>query len=250
MDDAELTLRRTQMGRGISSIGTSAVTARVEDGWWIVLTGAPSPDMNMALLHRNDDEALALVLRSMEDVGCPALMMFAGEGRSLASQLPTGWVDVGAMPIMAVDLARTPTIPDSRVRRAGAADISALTALLAESYGMDPSAVTAMTSSAGRDDGLSLWILEQDGMGVSMVATHRDGASVSVWAMGTPARFGRRGYGRALLAHVLHEARQDGARQGLLGATPAGFPLYDATGWHTFDEWQIFTNATSAQFSH
>jgi GNAT superfamily N-acetyltransferase len=107
-----------------------------------------------------------------------------------------------------------------------------------------------MTSSAGRDDGLSLWILEQDGMGVSMVATHRDGASVSVWAMGTPARFGRRGYGRALLAHVLHEARQDGARQGLLGATPAGFPLYDATGWHTFDEWQIFTNATSAQFSH
>ena len=36
----------------------------------------------------------------------------------------------------------------------------------------------------------------------------------------------------------------------LLGATPAGFPLYDGTGWLAFDEWQIFTNATSAQFSH
>lgn len=54
---------------------------------------------------------------------------------------------------------------------------------------------------------------------------------VSVWMMGTPARFARRGYA-------------------LLGATPAGQPLYEATGWRSVDEWQVFPNSTPAQFSH
>jgi hypothetical protein len=43
-------------------------------------------------------------------------------------------------------------------------------------------------------------------------------------------------------------AAADGVRVGLLGATPAGKPLYDATGWTTLEDWQIFTNRESAQF--
>ena len=250
MDAHELALRRTQMGRGITCLAAANMESAVEDGWWLVLTGAPSPDMNMALLHRDNRTDLAHVLERVAHIDCPALLMFAGEGRSLASLLPAGWDDVGAMPVMAVDLAQTPTLPDPRVRRAGPADITTLTQLLAESYGMDPSLVEAMPAVAGRDSDLVLWLLEHDGVAVSMVATFHDGDSVSVWAMGTPQRFGRLGYARALLAHVLHEAEQNGAEVGLLLATPAGFPLYDATGWRTFEEWRIFTNATSAQFSH
>jgi len=67
--------------------------------------------------------------------------------------------------------------------------------------------------------------------------------------MGTPQRFGRRGYGKAILASVLDTAREDGAVLGLLGATPAGLPLYEATGWQTQETWDLFTDATSAQFS-
>ena len=67
---------------------------------------------------------------------------------------------------------------------------------------------------------------------------------VSIWTMSTPERFRRQGYARALLETVLAEAVAEGAHTGVLGATPAGFPLYDATGWKTVDEWQLFLRAS------
>jgi GNAT superfamily N-acetyltransferase len=72
----------------------------------------------------------------------------------------------------------------------------------------------------------------------------------SIWAMSTPPAFARRGYARALLASVLDWAKTDGATVGLLGATEPGFPLYESTGWTTFEEWQLYVNAPSAQFAH
>lgn len=74
------------------------------------------------------------------------------------------------------------------------------------------------------------------------------GDTFAVWCMSTPERFARRGYGGSLLASVLEQARNRGARTALLGATPAGFPLYEATGWTTFETWDVYTNAESAQF--
>jgi len=53
-----------------------------------------------------------------------------------------------------------------------------------------------------------------------------------------------------LLADVLARARLEGASIGLLGATPAGRPLYDATGWTTLEEWQLFLSSDSTQFGH
>ena len=43
-------------------------------------------------------------------------------------------------------------------------------------------------------------------------------------------------------------AAADGVSVGLLGATPAGKPLYDATDWTTMQDWQIYTTSESAQF--
>lgn len=53
MDEAELAQRRTQMGHGIACLADADMEAAVGEGRWRVLTGAPSPDMNMALLHRD-----------------------------------------------------------------------------------------------------------------------------------------------------------------------------------------------------
>lgn len=250
MDETELARRRTEMGAGFSSMVTDPAFARVEEGWWLALTGAPSPDVNMALVHRDDPDALSQALALVGAAGCPALLMFAGSGRGLTSGLPQGWQDVGEMPIMTVDLAETPLAADPRVRLAGADDVDDLTALLSEAFGVEPAEAGLLTSMAGRDGGMSLWLLEDEGVAVSMVATTQIGDSTSIWAMSTPSRLGRRGYGRALLAHVLHEAVASGATIGLLGATPAGLPLYEATGWRTVERWQLFTNAPSAQFAH
>ncbi|MEP6816945.1 MAG: GNAT family N-acetyltransferase [Marmoricola sp.] len=96
---------------------------------------------------------------------------------------------------------------------------------------------------------MSIWLLEVDIEAVSTVTTCRVQDTVSVWCMATPTRHARRGYGKALLASVQESAHQDGAVLGLLGATPAGLPLYDATGWQTQETWDLYTGAASAQFS-
>jgi GNAT superfamily N-acetyltransferase len=91
-------------------------------------------------------------------------------------------------------------------------------------------------------------VLEDNGDAVSTVLTARVEDTVSLWRMATPPRFARRGHGRALLRAVLHWAAEDGAAVGLLGATPAGEPLYRTTGWSVIESWNICLNANSAQF--
>ena len=67
--------------------------------------------------------------------------------------------------------------------------------------------------------------------------------------MATPEAFARRGFARALLADAMARAHGAGAEVGLLMATAAGKLLYDATGWTTLEEWQVYANSGSAQFS-
>jgi GNAT superfamily N-acetyltransferase len=120
-----------------------------------------------------------------------------------------------------------------------------------EAFGLPVDDVALMLGPATSGEGsLRAWLLEEDGEVVSALVSGHVDDSISLWSMATPARLARRGYGRVLLASVLAHAQADGARIGLLGATPAGLPLYSATGWATVEEWHIFTNATSAQFAH
>lgn len=51
-----------------------------------------------------------------------------------------------------------------------------------------------------------------------------------------------------MIADTMARAGSQGVEVGLLGATPAGKPLYDATGWSTLEDWEIYTNGSSAQF--
>jgi hypothetical protein len=68
-------------------------------------------------------------------------------------------------------------------------------------------------------------LLEQDGEAVSALMTSRVGDALTLGCMSTPERFGRHGFGRALLADTMARAASDGVKVGLLGATPAGKPL-------------------------
>ena len=110
-------------------------------------------------------------------------------------------------------------------------------------------AVRPVVERTASEAGIVFWLLDDDGAAVSTVMTAQVDDIVSVWCMGTPERFGRRGYARAILAHVLDVASRQDAETGLLGATPAGKPLYDATGWQTLEEWQLYVNAQSMQFN-
>lgn len=252
MDVNDLALRQGQMGRAAAAMAPGhAMEHRVESGSWLVLTGAPSPDVKMVLVHEGDESALADLLHRIEDLSCPALVMLAGDGLELAGGFPEGWDAAGVMPMMTVALAAPPTTPDDRVRLAGPNDVELLTALLAESYGL-PHWIAAIIGEATARKGTDLqaWLLEESGQPVLTVTTGRHDDTVSVWAMGTPEQLGHRGHARALLAAVLDRARNDGAMLGPLSATAVGQSSHEATGWRTVEDWQIFTNAAPAPLSN
>jgi predicted GNAT family acetyltransferase len=248
----ELERRRTQMGRSIRGWGViPGAVMEVADGHWAFLSGAPSPDDNIALVQSADRAALDRVLGLVEQLGAPALVMLTGDASEHA--MPEGWQDVGTMPFMRADLAEVPANPDPRVRVAGPDDLDATVSLLSDAYRMEPAisrraAEPVLTGATAEHGDMRFWLLVDDGTPVSTVLDARTEDVITLWCMATPERFGRRGYARALLGHVLHAARAEAITIGLLAASPAGKPLYDATGWRTLEEWRLFLRGTSVQF--
>ena len=251
MGDVDIAERRRQMGKALREWAcTPRMIHSVQDGSWTFLSGLPSADVNMALVHGGDPEELVGVIGAIDTIAAPALLMFAGDGLALAGRAGAGWAHVGVMPFMAADVASTPQQLDDRIRRAGREDADAIVMLWADAFGLAPDIaapiVEATLGYVGTD--MSAWLLEVDGQPMSTVTTSRVDDVVTIWCMATPERFARRGYGRALLADAMARAASAGVQVGLLGATPAGRPLYDATGWKTLEDWQIYTNGDSAQF--
>lgn len=66
----------------------------------------------------------------------------------------------------------------------------------------------------------------------SVTLTHH-GDTTGIWAMGTDPESQSRGIGRRLLSTVLSKTRDRGAKRFFLGATPAGYPLYEKLGFKT-----------------
>ncbi len=240
------------MGRGCQPWvvhGGPHATGEVAGGAWWMLTGAPSPDANMALVHDGDARTLATTRQAVEAAGYPTLFMLAGRSKDI--ELDGGWQHVGAMPLMSSALNDEHLRSDRRVRQADESDFETVVELLADAYGMthEVAEVCALVLRVEQDT-MCVWLLVEREQAVSTVMTTHVDDAVCVWCMGTPERFARRGYGRALLGDVLRRAKNAGASTGLLGATPPGKPLYEATGWHALEEWELFVNAESAQFPH
>lgn len=252
MDSSEVSLRRDQMGQAAVAImrGGPAPIVDLGEGYWMALSGAPSPDLNMALVSSGGAPAVAAVLDRVTNSGIPTLFMLAGECQSEVLSEP--WDQVGEMPFMASALTSDQLVSDPRVRRAGLDDAVVVCQLMAEAFGIDEDMVKGVTDGVLRDGSgkTNIWLLVDDEGPISAVLTSIVDEAVTVWCMSTPQRFARRGFGRAVLAHALLEAKSDGAIVGLLGATPAGKPLYDSTGWTTLESWRLFASVDSAQFSH
>ncbi len=242
--DAALVRRR--MGAAFASVPPrSDILVRYEPGWWAALSELAAPDANMVLIHEDDAEAVGEALALVNQRGMPALFMFAGAAEPLAAVLPSEWNHVGAMPVMTKQLGGEQD--DARVRAAGVEDVPVCSALMRQAFGLPPEVCDFFATTLIPSPG-TFWILEDDGEPVSAVFAHQVDDSVSIWCMSTPPSAQRKGYGRALLGAALARAAADGATWGALGATEAGYPLYDATGWTTTDQWQLYVNATSEQF--
>ena len=68
---------------------------------------------------------------------------------------------------------------------------------------------------------------------VGTVTLIQQGDTAGIWSMATDTTRQRSGIGRRLLSTALAEARTQGVRRFFLGATPAGFRLYESLGFAT-----------------
>lgn len=75
--------------------------------------------------------------------------------------------------------------------------------------------------------GLDVYLAASEGKVVGAVTFTHHGDTTGVWGMGIDTAFQGRGVGRRLLSAAMAQARSRGARRFFLGATPAGFPLYE-----------------------
>jgi GNAT superfamily N-acetyltransferase len=249
-DGALLDRRRAQLGASLlGSVAGERAVARAGDGWWLVLSGAPSPDGNTGLVFSPDARVLQEVVAEVERTGLPTALLTAGAAPD--HLLPAPWQAAGSMPFMSVELAATRTARDARVRQAMPPDLDTLVALLVEAFGLQPDIATAVVQPvlAGSAP-IEFWLLEDGADAVATVMTARFEDVVTLWCMATLPERTRRGLGGALLAHVLADAADDGATTGLLGASPAGESLYRSTGWACLEVWRVHSNAPSVQHAH
>ena len=80
---------------------------------------------------------------------------------------------------------------------------------------------------------LEIYSASIEGRLVGSVTLTHHGDTVGIWAMATDPEVQSRGIGRRLLSTAMSECRESGARRFFLGATPAGFPLYEKLGFET-----------------
>jgi GNAT superfamily N-acetyltransferase len=88
--------------------------------------------------------------------------------------------------------------------------------------------------------GLSAWVMVQDGLAVTTTWSFIRGTDCGIYAVETLSRWRRRGLARALVQHVLHDAREQGARTASLQSTAMGQPLYEVLGFEAsgrYEEW-------------
>ena len=245
MSDVDISVARNQMGRAFEFWATSpGMSHEVLSGSWHFLSGFPSADVNMAMIHADDNDALAITLSAITNMNVPTLLFLAAAGKELSNRLPDEWTNVGVFPFMAKQLNASVDEFDYRVSVALLDDTAEVVGLLADSFLLEPNIFSFLIDTLKNpDSAVDIWVLKDNGVAVSTATTMLVDDALTVWCMATPPQFARKGYGKALLGEVLSRSAANGARIGLLGATDAGRPLYEATGWETLEGWDVYVNA-------
>lgn len=216
---------------------------RVTAEWWVACSGQRSVTYNVACCQSSDNQVLLdCCLQPILDVGRPAIIMLAGPGLATAQKLAdSGWVGVGALPLMTLTEVATPD-GDNRARALDEEDLPAARGLLADTYGLDDaSASAAVPDRAVADPDMGVWGLFDGDRLVSSFTSVTENGMVVVWSMATRPECQGRGYGRQLLQAVLSSELDQGATGSLLQSSAAGEKLYRGLGYTVVEYWQLWS---------
>lgn len=251
----ESVLRRLTNEALCSLLGQAAgFEARARPGLQLVLSNEPVADMNMLVVGAGADPGLFQEMaRACLARELPFLIMFFPEAGNdldpIAAEL--GLTYAVEFPIMVRDDAPIEPggNPDVEVTRAaGAADAAANADVMASAYSMPREcALRAMPAAFTSGPGADVYIARLNGEAVGSVTLTHHGDTTGIWAMGTNTKLQRGGIGLRLLSTAMARARDGGARRFFLGATPAGYRLYEKLGFKDVCTTRVWVSGVTHQ---
>jgi ribosomal protein S18 acetylase RimI-like enzyme len=206
-----------------------------------VTTGEPVADLNYIVAgHRaTENGAFRAACTTFISKRLPFLaILFPGAGPGATQTAgDLGLVHVVDFPFMVPE--DGPIDPEGNdsvvVRRAiGAAAAEANAQVLSSGFGMPEDAVRRVLPASLVDaPNVDVFLASIEDDVVGTVTVIHQGDTAGIWSMATDSTQQRSGIGRRLLSTALAETRRQGARRFFLGATPAGYRLYESMGFAT-----------------
>ena len=251
----EAVLRRLTNDALTTVLGEAAgFEAAARPGLQLVLSNEPIADMNMLVVGAGADPGhFRDMVRPCLDRALPFLVMVfpeAGEAcDDVASDL--GLVYAVDFPMMVREDAPLEPSGNSDVevtRAAGPGDTDANASVMASAYSMPKESVLRALPATFLDTtAADVYIARLDGEAVGSVTLTYHGDTCGIWAMGTDAARQRGGIGLRLLSTAMAQARGEGARRFFLGATPAGYKLYEGLGFNTVCSTRVWVSGETHQ---
>lgn len=252
---SEAVLRRLTNDALTTFLGQAALyEAAARPGLQLALSNEPVADLNMLVVgagadHQHFRDMVSSCLRR----DLPFLLMVFPEAGGAFDELAAnlGLVYAVDFPIMVRDdLPLKPSgNPEVEVVRAhGVEDAEASADVTVSAYGMPKDSVLrALPQSLFDTTGADVYIARLNSEAVGSVTLTYHGDTCGIWAMGTIAARQRGGIGRRLLSAAMVQARNSGIRRFFLGATPAGFRLYEGLGFRTVCSTRIWVSGETHQ---
>jgi ribosomal protein S18 acetylase RimI-like enzyme len=205
------------------------------------LTGEPVADLNYVVAGRgaNHSGHFGAACTACISRDLPFLAIIFPEAGDAVERTAAdlGLVYAVDFPFMVRDDA--PIEPDGNdsveVRRAvGTEGADANTRVLSSAFSLpEDSARRALPASVLDAPNLDVFLAFAGDDVVGTVTVIHQGDTSGIWSMATDSTRQRSGIGRQLLSTAMTETRMQGARRFFLGATPAGYRLYESLGFTT-----------------
>ena len=218
------------------------------------ITGGPSADFNMCLVDDSlhVEEILAESIHRLNLRRVPGVFMVSAQaadkvGGRIAA---LGLSEAGEAPMMvftgqpsAVSAGYHVTQVDNET------DLAVVADLVASAFDLDRAWIGRTFASPAllaSSDAVQFFIAKATGRPMSTLTTTGAGSVVGIWSMATWPEAQRRGAGKAALLGAIERKQACGAELFYLIATPAGQPLYVATGFKTVETFPLFVFGSAA----
>jgi ribosomal protein S18 acetylase RimI-like enzyme len=228
--------------------------AAARPGLQLALSNEPIADMNMLIVGAGADHGhfRDMVSRCLDRKIPFLVMIYPDAGKAFDDMAAKqGLVYAVDFPIMVRDdLPLEPSgNPDVEVVRAhGAEDADGSADVIASAYSMPKDSVLrALPASLFDTTGADVYVARIGGEAVGTVTMTYHGQTCGIWAMGTDSARQRGGIGLRLLSTAMVQARTRGTRRFFLGATPAGFRLYEGLGFETVCSARVWVSGETHQ---